>query len=44
MQMLQQVVDTSENTFRDPSQTHLVMPAVSDRLQCNRIDVIWHES
>jgi len=44
MEMLEQIIDTAEQTFDRSSKGHLIMPAITDCLQRDGIYMIRHES
>ena len=43
VKMLEQIVQTAEDTLHDPTHRHLVLPALAHRRQRDRIHMIGHE-
>lgn len=44
VQVFQQVVETPKSALDDPSDGHLVLPPVAERLQRHRVHMVWDET
>ncbi len=42
--MFEQVIEASEDAFNRSPHSHLILPAFTDRLQGDGVDVIWNEA